>query len=128
MSDEEKKKEENSEEISVLKKQIVDFKGFMKDYAIISMAIAFIMGAASKDLVQSLVNNMIMPFINPLLNTTNGWESYCRIFRWLFHKCTTWIFCTIYCKRSSAVYLSQNQFHFFDIIKLHNISTAVYNW
>ena len=68
-------KKEVAKEKSALKKQTEEFKGFIKEYAIIGMAIAFIMGGASKDLVQSLVNNIIMPVINPLLKTTDGWET-----------------------------------------------------
>ena len=51
----------------VIKKTTLEFKDFIKEYNIVAMAIAFIMGLASKDLVNSLVNDIIMPFINPLV-------------------------------------------------------------
>jgi|TARA_Y100000310_G_scaffold153608_1_gene153021 large conductance mechanosensitive channel len=43
-----------------------EFVEFLKEYKIIALAIAFVMGIAAKDLVNSLVNDIIMPFINPL--------------------------------------------------------------
>lgn len=49
-----------------------EFFSFLKEYNIISLALAFIMGAASNSLVKSLVDNIIMPFINPL--TATSWE------------------------------------------------------
>jgi len=58
-----------------MKKIAIEFKEFIKEYAIVGMAIAFIMGGATKEIVNSLVNNIIMPLINPLLSTTNGWET-----------------------------------------------------
>ena len=50
-----------------------DFIGFLKEYALVGMALAFIMGAASKELVKSFVGNIVMPFINPLV--AEGWET-----------------------------------------------------
>lgn len=44
-----------------------DFASFLKEYNIVGLAMAFVMGAASNSLVKSLVDNLIMPFINPLL-------------------------------------------------------------
>ncbi len=44
-----------------------EFKDFLKEYKIIGLAIAFIMGAAATDLVKSLVNNVIMPIITPFI-------------------------------------------------------------
>lgn len=46
---------------------IKDFQEFLKEYKIISLAIAFVIGAASNTLVKSLVDNVIMPLIDPLL-------------------------------------------------------------
>ena len=48
-----------------IKKNVNEFKSFIKQYAIVGMAIAFIMGGATKDLTKSLVNDIIMPFIVP---------------------------------------------------------------
>lgn len=47
-----------------------DFFGFLKEYKVLTLAIAFVMGTASDTLVKSLVNNLIMPFFNPLLATS----------------------------------------------------------
>ncbi len=52
----------------MVKKYIMEFKEFIKEYAIIGMAIAFIMGGATKDLVKSLVNDIIMPLLVPVIS------------------------------------------------------------
>lgn len=44
-----------------------EFKEFLKEYKVIGLAIAFIMGVATTALVQSLVNNIIMPLITPFI-------------------------------------------------------------
>jgi len=49
------------------------FSDFLKEYKILSLAIAFIMGVATNTVVQSLVNNVIMPIIQPLIPSGN-WE------------------------------------------------------
>jgi large conductance mechanosensitive channel len=46
---------------------VKDFVSFLKEYKIIGLGIAFIMGAASTSLVKSLVNDIIMPIATPLL-------------------------------------------------------------
>ena len=51
----------------MVKKYVNEFKDFIKEYAIIGMAIAFIMGGATKDLVKSLVNDIIMPLLIPVI-------------------------------------------------------------
>jgi len=50
-----------------------EFLAFTKEYKIAGLAMAFIMGTASTDLVKSLVNNLIMPFIEPLAD--GGWKT-----------------------------------------------------
>jgi large conductance mechanosensitive channel len=50
-----------------------DFKEFLKEYKIISLAVAFITSLAVNDLVQSLVNDVIMPIITPFV-PAGGWE------------------------------------------------------
>lgn len=45
-----------------------DFKAFLKEYKIISLAIAFVMGQASTTLVNSLVKDLFMPLVSPLLS------------------------------------------------------------
>ncbi|MBI2990375.1 MAG: MscL family protein [Candidatus Magasanikbacteria bacterium] len=49
-----------------------DFFSFLKEYNIIQLALAFIMGAASNSVVKSLVDNVFMPFVIPL--SSAGWR------------------------------------------------------
>ena len=44
-----------------------EFKDFLNEYKVMALAIAFVMGIATTDLIQSLVRNIIMPLITPLL-------------------------------------------------------------
>lgn len=44
-----------------------EFKEFLKEYKVIGLAIAFIMGVAATTLIQSLVNNIVMPLITPFI-------------------------------------------------------------
>lgn len=44
-----------------------EFKDFLKEYKIIGLAIAFIMGVAATTLVKALVDNIIMPIITPFI-------------------------------------------------------------
>ncbi len=43
-----------------------EFIGFLKDQKVISLSIAVIIGGAAKDLVNSIVSNLIMPIIGIL--------------------------------------------------------------
>ena len=53
---------------------IDEFKDFLKEYKVMGLAVAFIMAAAATTLVQSLVNNIIMPLITPFV--PNGeWQT-----------------------------------------------------
>jgi large conductance mechanosensitive channel len=42
---------------------IKEFMDFLYEYKVIGLAIAFIMGVAANQLIKSLVDNVIMPFI-----------------------------------------------------------------
>ena len=44
-----------------------EFNDFLKQYKVIGLAVAFVMGLAATTLVQSLVNNVIMPIITPFI-------------------------------------------------------------
>ena len=44
-----------------------EFKDFLKEYKVIALAIAFIMGVAATALIKSLVDNIIMPIITPFI-------------------------------------------------------------
>ena len=52
-----------------------EFLDFLREYKIIALAAAFIMGVASRDLVNSTVTNVIMPFINPFIPQGNWQEA-----------------------------------------------------
>ncbi|MBU0461506.1 MAG: MscL family protein [Nanoarchaeota archaeon] len=51
-----------------------EFKAFLKEYRVIGLAVAFVMGAALTTLVQSLVNNVIMPLITPFI-PDGAWQT-----------------------------------------------------
>ena len=46
---------------------INEFKAFIADYKVMGLAVAFILGLALKDLVSSLVANLIMPIITLII-------------------------------------------------------------
>jgi large conductance mechanosensitive channel len=46
---------------------IKEFKEFLNEYKVVPLAIAFIMAVAATALVQSAVNNLIMPIITPFI-------------------------------------------------------------
>lgn len=54
-------------------KLLKEFREFLKEYKIVSLALAFIIGTASTSLVRSLVDNVIMPFVSPLI-PSGGWK------------------------------------------------------
>ncbi|MBW3017210.1 MscL family protein [Candidatus Woesearchaeota archaeon] len=58
----------------MVKKTIMEFKEFLKEYNVLSLAVAFVMGLAINTLVKSFVDNIIMPFVNPLLQN-GSWET-----------------------------------------------------
>jgi large conductance mechanosensitive channel len=46
---------------------ISEFKEFLAEYKVMGLAVAFIIGGAVTTLVQSLVNNLIMPIVGAIL-------------------------------------------------------------
>ena len=52
---------------------ISEFKEFLREYKVIGLAVAFIMGVAITALVKSLVDNIIMPVIAVAL-PEGGWQ------------------------------------------------------
>lgn len=50
-----------------------DFISFLREYNIVSLAMAFVMGAASTSLVNSLVKDIIMPIFSPL-TSSGSWK------------------------------------------------------
>ncbi len=53
---------------------VSEFRDFLNEYKVVGLAVAFIMGAAVNDLVKSLVTNIIMPLVNPVL-PAGGWQT-----------------------------------------------------
>ena len=51
-----------------------EFKGFLKEYKVIPLSIAFIIGIAATSLIQSIVNNLIMPMITPFI-PNGAWQT-----------------------------------------------------
>ena len=50
-----------------------EFKDFLNEYKVLGIAVAFIIGVALTNLVQSLVNNIIMPVITVFI-PGGAWE------------------------------------------------------
>ncbi len=57
-----------------MKQLFIEFKAFMQEYKVTGLAIAFVIGVAATTLVQSLVNNIIMPIITPFI-PGGAWET-----------------------------------------------------
>lgn len=53
---------------------ISEFNEFLREYKVIGLAVAFIMAATATALVQSLVNNIIMPIIGVMV-PSGSWET-----------------------------------------------------
>lgn len=51
-----------------------EFNDFLNEYKVMGLAVAFIIGVALTGLVQSLVNNIIMPIITPFV-PGGGWQT-----------------------------------------------------
>ena len=64
--DSEKEKRIKLERAKRLKSEFLEF---LKEYKVLSLAIAFVMGGASTSLVNSLVNDVIMPIFEPFMAT-----------------------------------------------------------
>jgi large conductance mechanosensitive channel len=46
---------------------IKEFLEFLREYKIVGLAMAFVMGSASTTIVKSLVDNLIMPLVTPFV-------------------------------------------------------------
>ena len=51
-----------------------EFMEFLREYKIIGLAVAFIIGVAATTLIKSLVDNIIMPVITPFI-PGGGWQT-----------------------------------------------------
>ena len=52
---------------------IAEFLEFLKEYKVVALAIAFIIGAAATTLVKSFVDNLIMPCVS-VLTPSGDWK------------------------------------------------------
>ena len=55
-------------------KILIEFKDFLKEYKVIGLAVALVIGLASIALINSVVNNLIMPIITPFI-PGGGWQT-----------------------------------------------------
>lgn len=53
---------------------IKEFVQFLKEYKVVSLAVGFVMGAASTNLVNSLVKDILMPVAAPFL-AAESWQT-----------------------------------------------------
>jgi large conductance mechanosensitive channel len=52
-----------------------EFKKFLREYRIIALSVAFIVGIAASNFIQSLVNDILLPIIRPFISTgLSTWE------------------------------------------------------
>ncbi|HTX86843.1 MAG TPA: MscL family protein [Candidatus Nanoarchaeia archaeon] len=51
-----------------------EFIEFLKEFKVISLAVAFVLGAASTNLVSAFVKDIFMPIISPLLSS-GSWQT-----------------------------------------------------
>lgn len=56
-----------------IKNEVNEFKNFLKNYNVVSMAIGVVIGSAVKDLVTSIANNIFMPIVT-FLTPTGDWQ------------------------------------------------------
>jgi large conductance mechanosensitive channel len=53
-----------------------EFMKFLKEYGVIGLAIAVIIGGVAGDLVKAIVDGILMPFVNPILAAAGGdWKT-----------------------------------------------------
>ena len=55
---------------------IEEFKKFIKEYKVMGLAVAFIMGLYLGSLVKSLVDNLVMPIVELFTPTGFDWEMF----------------------------------------------------
>jgi len=53
---------------------VSEFSDFLKEYKIVALAVAFMMGAAVNELVKSFVNNIVMPLLTPFI-PNGAWDT-----------------------------------------------------
>lgn len=50
-----------------------EFASFLKEYKVLSLAVAFVMGEATSKLVRSLIQDILLPLVGPLF-AVNSWK------------------------------------------------------
>jgi len=55
---------------------IGNYLDFLTNFNVIGLAIGFIIGANLKDIANAVITDLIMPFINPLLEKISGGEGF----------------------------------------------------
>ena len=58
---------------------LTEFLQFLKEYKVVSLAVAFIMGEASTSLVSSLVKDILLPIAAPLMSAETWKEAVFHI-------------------------------------------------
>ena len=56
-----------------------EFAKFLKEFNVVSLAVGFVMGTASTALVNSLVKDILMPLVSPLMSVESWKEAVLRI-------------------------------------------------
>ncbi len=51
-----------------------DFLVFLNEYKVVSLAVGFVMGAASTNVINSLVKDILMPIVTPLM-ASESWRT-----------------------------------------------------
>jgi large conductance mechanosensitive channel len=51
-----------------------EFKKFLRDFRIIGLSAAFVVGIAASNFIQSLINDIALPVIRPLVSGSTRWE------------------------------------------------------
>ncbi len=62
--------------MSAMRHQVSDFVEFIRDRGVAGFAIGFILGGAAQKLVQSLMDDMVSPFIGLLLGRVQSLTAY----------------------------------------------------
>lgn len=58
-----------------MKKLLMEFKEFLKEYKVLGLAVALIIGLAATEFVKAIVDDIIMPLIAPIL-PNGAWQQY----------------------------------------------------
>ena len=79
MRDDDGRRSTNIMSVPESKPFLKEFLAFLKEYKVISLAIAFIMGEASTALVNSFVKDIFLPLVAPLISAETWREAVLKI-------------------------------------------------